>query len=66
MTAKTITWDSVRDEILSAPQVKAEYEARSREFELARVAITIRELSGLTQREFARAIGNETISVGTN
>ena len=57
MTANTITWDSVRDEILSAPEVKAEYDALSPEFELARAVITLREAIGLTQREFAAKVG---------
>ena len=57
MTANTITWDSVRDEILAAPELKAEYDALSPEFELARAVITLREGIGLTQREFAVKVG---------
>lgn len=38
---KTIIWDSVRDEILSVPEVKAEYDALTAEFELARTIITL-------------------------
>ncbi len=57
MTANTITWDSVRDEILAAPEVKAEYDALTPEFELARAVITLREGIGLTQREFAAKVG---------
>ncbi len=57
MTANTITWDSVRDEILAAPELKAEYDALSPEFELARAVITLREGIGLTQREFAAKVG---------
>jgi transcriptional regulator with XRE-family HTH domain len=57
MTTDTITWDSVRDEILSVPEVKAEYDALSSEFELARAVITLREGIGLTQREFAAKVG---------
>ena len=45
MTANTITWDSVRDEILSNPEVKTEYDAFSPEFELARIVITLFESS---------------------
>ena len=41
MTANTITWDSIRDEILSDPQVKTKYDALSPEFELARAVITL-------------------------
>ena len=39
MTADTITWDSVRDEILSDPEVKAEHDALSSEFELVRAIL---------------------------
>ncbi|MDJ0535278.1 MAG: helix-turn-helix transcriptional regulator [Xenococcaceae cyanobacterium MO_207.B15] len=57
MTANTITWDSVRDEILADPKLKAEYDAISPEFKLARAVITLRENIGLTQREFAAKVG---------
>ncbi len=57
MTANTVTWDSVRDQILSDPEVKTEYDALSPEFELARTVITLREGIGLTQREFAAKVG---------
>lgn len=57
MTADTITWDFIRNEILSTPEVKAEYDAFSSEFELARAVITLREGIGLTQREFAAKVG---------
>ena len=57
ITNKTITWDSVRDELLSDPEVKAEYDALTAEFELARTIITLREKVGLTQREFADKVG---------
>jgi transcriptional regulator with XRE-family HTH domain len=57
MTADTITWDSIRDEILFTPEVKAEYDALSPEFELARTIISLREEIGLTQREFAAKVG---------
>ena len=57
MTANTVTWDSIRDEILSDPEVKTEYDALSTEFELARTVITLREGISLTQREFAAKVG---------
>ena len=57
MSAKTITWDSVRDEILSTPELLAEYDALAPEFELARAVMTLREGMGLTQREFAAKVG---------
>jgi hypothetical protein len=41
VTANTVTWNSVRDEILSNPEVKTEYDALSPEFELARAVITL-------------------------
>ena len=49
MTTNTITWDSIRNEILSDPEVKAEYDALSPEFEIARTVITLREEICLTQ-----------------
>lgn len=57
MSANIITWDSIRNELLSDPEVKAEYDALSPEFELARAVITLREEIGLTQREFAAKVG---------
>ena len=57
MTAKTISWDSIRDEVLAYPAVKAEYDALSPEFNLARQVIALREASNLTQREFANLAG---------
>lgn len=54
---KTITWNSIRDEILSDPEVKAEYDTLTTEFELARTIVTLREKVGLTQREFANKVG---------
>ena len=57
MTNNTISWDSVRDNVLSDPEVKAEYDALEEEFELARTIITLREKVGLTQREFATKVG---------
>ena len=57
MTAKTITWDSIRNEVLASPAVKAEYDALSPEFNLARQVIALREASNLTQREFASLAG---------
>ena len=56
-TNKTITWDSVRDEILADSEVKTEYDALKNEFELAKAIITLREKVGLTQREFAAKVG---------
>ena len=46
-----ISWDSVRDEILSDPEVKAEYDALQPEFELARKIITLREKEETNQKE---------------
>jgi transcriptional regulator with XRE-family HTH domain len=57
MSANTVTWDSIRNKILSDPEVKTEYDAFSSEFKLARVVITLREGIGLTQREFAAKVG---------
>lgn len=57
MTANTITWNYFRDETLSDPGVKAESNALSPEFELAKAVITLRDNAGLTQREFAARVG---------
>lgn len=57
MTADTITWNYVRNEALSDPEVKAEYDALSPEFKLAKTVITLRDQVGLTQREFAAKVG---------
>ena len=43
MIADTITWDSVRNEILADPRVRTEYDSLSPELELARVVIGLRE-----------------------
>lgn len=53
----TITWDSVRKQVLANPEVKAEYEALKPEFDFARRVIAMRSTTGLTQREFAEQIG---------
>lgn len=60
MTAKTISWDSLRDRVLSDPAVKAEYDALEPEFRLAYQIITLRKASGLSQREFAEQVGKGT------
>lgn len=57
MNADTITWNYVRDETLSDPEVKAEYNALSPEFKLAKAVISLRNTVGLTQREFATKVG---------
>lgn len=57
MTADTITWDSIRDNILSDPEVKTEYDALNYEFELIKTVITLREKIGLSQRQFAAKVG---------
>lgn len=57
MTTNTISWKSIRNEVLANPDVKAEYNALKPEFDLARQVIAIRKASGLSQREFAERIG---------
>lgn len=57
MTANTIPWNYVRDEILADPDVRVEYDTLAPEFKLVRTVIALRELSGLTQREFAAQVG---------
>lgn len=53
MSAKTVSWNSIRSKVLSDPEVKAEYDALEDEFTLAKLIIELRESVGLTQREFA-------------
>jgi DNA-binding XRE family transcriptional regulator len=53
----TIAWDEIREQVLSEPAVRAEYEALAAEFTLARQLIALRQSSGLTQREFAQRVG---------
>ena len=57
MTINTITWDSLRNELLADSEIKTEYDALSPEFELARTIISLREETDLTQREFAAKVG---------
>ncbi|HLO86244.1 MAG TPA: helix-turn-helix transcriptional regulator [Nostocaceae cyanobacterium] len=59
MISKTITisWSSIREEILADPEVKAEYDALEYEFNIARQVIAIRQSSGLNQRDFAKRVG---------
>lgn len=46
-TNKVITWDCVRDQILSNPKVKVEYEALKQEFKIARKSINSKEKNNL-------------------
>ena len=57
MTTNTITWDSIRAEVLADPAVKAECEALEAEFSIASQLIALRAATGLTQREFAELVG---------
>lgn len=53
----TVTWDSIRAEVLADPAVKAEYEALEAEFSIASQLIALRAASRLTQRELAELVG---------
>ena len=57
MTANTISWDSIRADVLTDPTVKAEYNVLEAEFSTASLLIALRAASGLTQREFAKRVG---------
>ncbi|WP_254567693.1 helix-turn-helix transcriptional regulator [Oscillatoria sp. HE19RPO] len=57
MKQQPITWESIRDQVLANPEVKAEYDALEDEFERANRAIAIRASTGLNQREFAERVG---------
>jgi DNA-binding XRE family transcriptional regulator len=56
-TTNTITWGSIREELLADPTVKAEYDALETEFNLAQHIIALRKASGLSQRDFADRVG---------
>jgi hypothetical protein len=43
MTSHTISWDSIRDEVLADPEVKSEYDALEPEFQLASHIISLRK-----------------------
>ncbi|MUG96264.1 helix-turn-helix domain-containing protein [Scytonema sp. UIC 10036] len=57
MNSNTISWKSIRSQVLADPKVKAEYDALETEFNLARQVISLRKASGLSQRDFADKIG---------
>ncbi|WP_353932724.1 helix-turn-helix transcriptional regulator [Okeanomitos corallinicola TIOX110] len=57
MTTKTISWQSIREELLADPEVKAEYDALELEFQLAKKIIALRNSMGLNQRDFAEKVG---------
>lgn len=57
MPAKTVSFKSIRDDILSDPEVLKEYNALEEEFNVARQVISLRQASCLTQREFAERMG---------
>mgnify|MGYP003446470346 CR=1 FL=1 len=57
MTIDTISFDSVRESILSNPEVRVEYDVLKGEFEFARAILEIRQSLGLTQRQFADLTG---------
>lgn len=57
MTAVTIIWDTVRKEVLAEPEVKAEYNIHSPEFNISATVVALRDEAGLTQREFAAKVG---------
>ncbi len=42
MTPKTISWQSICEELLADPEVKAEYDALELEFQLAKQIIALR------------------------
>lgn len=56
-TTNTISWDSVRAEILAEQAVRAEYDALETEFDVARHVIALRKATGLNQRDFADRVG---------
>jgi transcriptional regulator with XRE-family HTH domain len=59
MTAKTIPYKKVKDELLSDPEVRKEYDALQPAYQLARLRI----LRGLTQAELAQLVGTKQPSI---
>jgi transcriptional regulator with XRE-family HTH domain len=57
MAAKTISFESVRDELLKDPKIKDEYDKLKDEFDIARQIIALRKERGMNQRDFADMIG---------
>ena len=53
----TIRFKDYRQELLSDPDVKVEYDALEDEYAIARAIIEARVNSGLTQEELARRMG---------
>ena len=51
------TWKELREEILSDPEVKAEYDALEPEFAIIRALTEARNLSGLTQEQLSSRTG---------
>lgn len=65
-TNNSVTWDSVKDEILSDPEVKAEYDSLQPEFELARQIITLREKGEANQKEVLADVENYNNKIDGN
>lgn len=57
MVSNTISWKSIRDEVLADAEVKAEYDKIKPEFDIAQQIIALRKQSGMNQRDFAQMIG---------
>lgn len=57
MVSNTISWKSIRDEVLANPEVKAEYDKIKPEFDIARQIIALRKYCGMNQRDFAEMVG---------
>jgi transcriptional regulator with XRE-family HTH domain len=50
-------WKTAREKILSVPEVKACYDELEPEFSIARQLISLRETTGLNQRDFSQKAG---------
>lgn len=51
------TWQSLKSDLLSNPELKAEYDVLAPQFELAAQLIEARVKSGLTQAQLAAKVG---------
>ena len=59
----SVPWSKVRAEILSDPEVRAEYNALKPEFDLIRQLIDLRIKRGLSQRQLAKRAGMQQPSI---
>lgn len=57
------TFDAFRNEALSDPRVRTEYEALEDDYQLKRRLIAMRKTAGLTQEQMAEKLGTKKSSI---